>query len=738
MSGPDTVADTGVGAGDKALVFPAPTGPPDRTAIVLSGHGPYLPRLQWLGPLGALGPLSGMTGAGTNAMAGSQGLPLLNEHSQVRFTRPALRGHRLEEGSDRTFAATTRDWSTAFETTSIAVRGDQLSIDASDTTAGLTLRTEIESVPGGSLRARHVLTNAASGLYLLQGLDVLFPVRDDFTDILDFTGRHEGERVPQRHQVGDGIWMRESRRGKTGADAATLLVVGTQGFSFTCGEMVSLHVAWSGNSVVRVERDAGTATFFGGGELLLPGEIVLATGEAYTTPWVYVVASADGLDSVAAAFHRWLRSRPAHPQRQPVTLNVWEAVYFDHDLSRLRRLASLASQVGVERFVLDDGWFHRRRHDAAGLGDWWVDKTVWPDGLGPFIEEVHALGMQFGLWFEPEMVNPASDLYETHPEWILASGDRVPSLHRNQLVLDLTRDDVWAYLLERVDAVLSDHDIDFVKWDHNRDLLEAGSSRRSGGAAVHAQTLAFYALLDELRARHPRVAWESCAAGGGRIDLAVLERVQRVWTSDMTDALARQSIQRWTAQLVAPEYLGAHISAPRSHQTGRTMSLDFRAATALFCSFGIEWDLTSASPEDLQRLAAWVDRFKRFRPLLHSGRMVRPESSDPSVIMHGVIAGDRREALLVHVQLDESSHTRGVVMRLPGLDPDISYRLSWEGPTYRPGPDGVESSPKGGLDPRGPSAGQPVQGSVLAAVGIRLPRRQAQTATLIHAEATGR
>ena len=217
-----------------------------------------------------------------------------------------------------------------------------------------------------------------------------------------------------------------------------------------------------------------------------------------------------------------------------------------------------------------------------------------------------------------------------------------------------------------------------MKWDHNRDLLEAGSGARGGAPAVHEQTLAFYALLDRLRAAHPDVAWESCASGGGRIDLGVLERVQRVWASDMTDALARQQIQRWTTQLVAPEYVGAHVSAPTSHTTGRTLSLDFRCATALFGAFGIEWDLTSASAEELDVLASWVSRFKEFRPLLHSGRVVRPESSDPAVLLHGVIGPS--EALIAHVQLDESAHNRGVSVRVPGLVADASYSLSWEGP----------------------------------------------------------
>jgi alpha-galactosidase len=412
-----------------------------------------------------------------------------------------------------------------------------------------------------------------------------------------------------------------------------------------------------------------------------------------------------------------------------VILNVWEAVYFDHDLGTLREVAARAARVGVERFVLDDGWFGGRRHAKAGLGDWWVSPDAWPDGLAPLIDHVHALGMQFGLWFEPEMVNPDSDLYRAHPDWILQAGGRVPTLQRNQLVLDLTRKDVWTYLRDAVDLVLSEHEIDYVKWDHNRDLLEAGSNARDGAPAVHEQTLAYYRLLDELRARHPNVDWESCASGGGRVDLGVIEHVQRVWTSDMTDALARQHIQRWTAQLVAPEYLGAHVSATTSHQTGRTLPLDFRAATAMFGAFGIEWNLAEASESELDELAAWVARYKAYRPLLHSGRVIRIDLTDDAALAHGVIAADGRTALLAYVQLDEA--LRGSAeLRIPGLIPAQRYALRWEGP-FTPNP----PSRAARLDPDGPTGGAPVSGAALAEVGLVMPRRRPETVQLISIEA---
>ncbi|MGH8861417.1 MAG: alpha-galactosidase, partial [Jatrophihabitantaceae bacterium] len=504
------------------LLFPA-TGP---TRLLLDRPDDGLPIVRRIG---------GTPDAA--ALTAHRGTPLLVEHSRGSFARPGLRGHRPDGSA----------WSTRFVTTSV-VDGQRLVIEAADAVAALALRTELEALAGGSLRARHTVTNTGATPYVVNGLELTVPVPDRCGELLDFTGRHERERVPQRHSLTDGLWLRETRRGRSGLEAPTLLVAGTPGFGFASGEVYSVHVACSGNSVLRAERGPAEGTTIGGGELLQPGEITLAPGESYEMPWV-VITAGHGLDELASAAHSWQRTLGAHPAEARVTLNVWEAVYFDHDLDRLRTIADRAARIGVERFVLDDGWFRHRRDDRAGLGDWWVDEHVWPDGLDPLIDHVRALGMEFGLWFEPEMVSPDSDLYRAHPDWILQSGDRLPLLHRNQLVLDLTRDDVWTYLRDRVSAVLSDHAIGYVKWDHNRDLLEAGSNARHGAAVAHEQNLAYYRLLDDLRVRHPSVAWESCASGGGRIDLQVIEHVQRVWTSDMTDALSRQQIQRWTGQL---------------------------------------------------------------------------------------------------------------------------------------------------------------------------------------------
>jgi len=416
-----------------------------------------------------------------------------------------------------------------------------------------------------------------------------------------------------------------------------------------------------------------------------------------------------------------------------VTLNVWEAVYFDHDLDRLRRLADAAAAAGVERFVLDDGWFRGRRDDTAGLGDWEVDDRVWPGGLEPLVRHVRDLGMQFGLWVEPEMVNPDSDLYRAHPDWVLATGDRLPVLARNQLVLDLAHPAAYRHLLGRLDALLAGHDVAYLKWDHNRDLVDAGRAGADGRgpAGVHTQTLAMYRLLDELRGRHPGVEIESCASGGARVDLEILQRTDRVWASDCNDALERQSIQRWTGVFLPPELIGAHIGAPRSHTTGRTQSLSFRAATALFGHQGLEWDLTAASAAELAAVRSWTDFVRQWRDVLHGGAVVRADRADPASWLHGVVAPDRSRALYAFVQLATSALAVPEPARLPGLDPERGYRVA---PVHPAGPpEGLQLRPPPWLA----IGAVQLPGRVLAQVGLPMPVLHPEQALLLTAVPAG-
>jgi alpha-galactosidase len=295
---------------------------------------------------------------------------------------------------------------------------------------------------------------------------------------------------------------------------------------------------------------------------------------------------------------------------------------------------------------------------------------VYPEGLAPLIDDVTGLGMEFGIWVEPEMVNPDSDLYRAHPDWALVTDGYVPVLGRNQLVLDLGRPEAFEHVLGQLDALLADHDISYVKWDMNRDHVQGSGA--TGAPGTRAQTVALYALLDELRRRHPTVEFESCASGGGRVDHEILRRTERVWTSDCNDALERQTIQRGASMLIPPEVMGAHIGPTRAHTTGRVHTLAFRGATAMFGHLGVEWNVARLDDERRAALATVIELHKRFRPLLHGGDVVRFDT-EPAYCAHGVYAADRSEAMVSFAQLTTAPSLTPPALRLPGLDPDRRY-----------------------------------------------------------------
>ncbi len=703
------------------------------TSLVLSADGGRLPSVvHWGADLGDLPDehlralrRAAEPGVAPNDLDVALPLGLLPETATGWRGRPGLTGHREDGGG---WSPSPRLVSWDVETDDAG--GGRAVATGEDADAELGVRVEVELLPAGLVRVRAAVRDlSAAGGYVVDGVLPSLPVPEAATEVVDLAGRWARERAPQRVPFAVGAHARENRRGRTGPDAPLVMTAGTAGLGFRSGEAWGVHVAWSGNHVVRAERTAEGARVLAGGELLLPGEVRLRPEEEHVSPWLYGSYAPDGLDGVASRFHTHLRARPEHPRSpRPVVLNVWEAVYFDHDLERLTELARLGAEVGAERFVLDDGWFRGRRDDTAGLGDWYVDEDVWPDGLGPLVEAVHAHGMDFGLWFEPEMVNPDSDLARAHPDWLLRVGGREPVLSRGQQVLDLGHPDAHAHVLGRLDALLSEHDIAYVKWDHNRDVLDAGSGP-ARAAGVHAQTAAVYALLDELRRRHPGVEVESCSSGGLRVDLGVLERTDRVWGSDCNDPLERQQIQRWTAQLLPPELVGGHVASPRSHTTGRTHDLSFRAGTALFGSLGVEWDISRATSGERAELARWVALYRELRGLLHTGAVVRADPVDPAVALHGVVAADGADALFALVQLDAPLTSVPGAVRLPGLRPDALYRVSAQAPGDAP-------RLRGGRPPW-LDEGVVLPGAVLAAAGVRAPAMDPEQLLLLRVREVG-
>ncbi|WP_306879517.1 alpha-galactosidase [Paenarthrobacter nicotinovorans] len=649
-----------------------------------AGHLPAI--LHWGADLGwmSAADVAGLASSAVPPSLEAHRLAVLPEHAMGWMGRPGLTGSRAGRG-----------WATRFRTTALTVGGIQVSptvnvgddpelisrgaaiveVTATDPVHQLEIVVTIELTPSGLLRSRAELINTGSDPYRVDDLVLAYPVPPRAREVLDLAGRWSKERTPQRRPLVVGTHLREGRKGRTGFEAATVLHVGTPGFGFGEGEIWAVHTAWSGNHTHYAERTFTGEQVIGGGELLLPDEGLLDSGERYLSPWLYG-SYGIGMDDIARRFHRFLRSRAEHPgSDRPVTLNVWEAVYFDHDPAKLIRLAELAADIGVERFVLDDGWFSTRRNDTSGLGDWTVADAVWPNGLHPLVDCVRNLGMQFGLWFEPEMVNIDSEVARAHPEWIMAAGDVLPINVRRQQVINLGIPECYAHVRDAMLAILDEYEISYIKWDHNRDLIEA-ADRRTGKAGVHAQTRATYRLMEELRAAHPGLEIESCSSGGGRVDLGVLGHTDRVWVSDNNDPLDRQQINRWTTQLIPPELMGTHIASAQSHTTGRSHELAFRAGTAVFGHLGIEWDITSTTTSERAELAEWIAFYKSHRNLLLNGDLVRVDQPDPTLLVHGVVASDRSEAIFAHVVLGQSDVAPYGRVLLPGLDRDRRYRIA--------------------------------------------------------------
>ncbi|GAA1184582.1 alpha-galactosidase [Nesterenkonia xinjiangensis] len=553
-----------------------------------------------------------------------------------------------------------------------------LTVHSVDSSAGLQLISQLRVELGGLVTLTHTLENTGGEPVELHWLEATLPVPASAEQITTFTGRWTGEKRPVTACAPPGTTVRETRRGRAGHDSPWVTMLSPEAPRNRSGAIWSVHLGWSADLRHRVDRLTEHPGCLGAGELLRPQEIVLEPGQRYTTPVAFFAHSAQGLDGVSARFHTWIRSRRQHPRTpRPLVLNTWEAVYFDHDPERLEQLARRAADVGVERFVLDDGWFPARRDDTAGLGDWTVATDVWPQGLGPLAELVHSLGMEFGLWFEPEMVNLDSELAHRHPEWILGNPASVPSpdglSFRHQYVLDLADSDAWSHVHSRISALISELGIDFIKWDHNRDLVEPV---HAGIPGTHAQTRAAYRMIRRLKEEHPGLEIESCSSGGARTDLGILAHADRVWASDSNDPLERQEIQRWTELILPPELIGSHVGPSPAHSSGRVTDLSYRAATSLQGSAGFEWDILSCTPEETARITAFGQLYRRLRPLLHGGSVVHPDTGDPGLRVRGVVAQDGSEALYTIATTAALREALPERIQLDGLDPRRTYRIS--------------------------------------------------------------
>lgn len=622
------------------------------------------------------------------------------------------------------------EWAAGFSLANIEADELQVCFELKDTRRQLCLTLQVSLDPNTSICTfTSSLKNTAStpvNLNYLNAATLELPAHVD--TIRSFEGRWSSEFQTQDHALFMGSYVRENRRGKTSHDTFPGLLAFSEPTCETSGECYGFHLGASANHKLRAEMMADGRRYVQFGELLFPGEIVLQPQQSYCSPVLYCGYSDQGFSSLSQQFHQYIRTQvlrdAMRTKPRPVHYNTWEGIYFDHSTETLCELADTVAALGVERFVLDDGWFKGRRGDNAGLGDWQVDEAIYPQGLDELISHVTNLGMEFGIWFEPEMVNPDSDLYRAHPEWALQTANNAQVPFRNQYVLDLTNPKVVQYLYNAIDTLLQRYpQISYIKWDMNRDVNHPGNL--AGRPAMVAQTRALYDLIAAIRQAHPHLEIESCCSGGGRVDLGILQHTDRFWTSDSNDALDRLAIQRGFSFFFPSDVMGAHVGPRDCHITGRTLSAELRCAVALFGHMGIEMDPRELTDHEQTVIKDAIALYKKFRDLLHSAELFRLDPDGLSLCF-GYVAQDKQQALFAYNSIKETPRTTPGRFYFTGLNPDLTYTLSRVWPQK--------------LDEYSESVLQVVEkqqfsGQALMQMGMQLPVLFPQTSLIFHLKA---
>ena len=533
-----------------------------------------------------------------------------------------------------------------------------------DDANGLTLTVSFASDPETHIITCQTILDATRPVHLHWLAAPVLPGPQQSDEMIDVSGRWCGEFQLSRTAWAPGMRYRENRTGRTGHEHFPGLIVPCRGATNTQGEAYAFHYGWSGgHKMIAEELQDGRRQIQWGHAARMETE----PATQFKTAPLYIAYSNTGLNGCAVAFQRHVRDRivtwPKPNAPRPVHYNCWEAVYFDHKLPVLQDIADRAAKLGAERFVLDDGWFGNRDDDTRSLSDWTVDPRKYPDGLHPLIEHVHSIGMTFGIWFEPEMINEDSDIHRAHPDWVLGSEDQ--TLGRQQKALNMALPAVRDYLYDRMSAILRDHQIDYIKWDHNRVLPMPDASQTRGS----------YALIDRLRTDFPHVEIESCASGGGRIDFGILQRTQRVWLSDSNDALERLRIQHDAALFLPLSVTGSHVGPRHCHTSGRHLDISFRAWVAAQRHMGFEMDPRELDKTEIAVLTEVTSWWKHNSHWMQNADILRLDSADPAVIAEQQLAREKDRFVVFAGKAATSAQIAPRPLRLTGLDPAAMYRI---------------------------------------------------------------
>ena len=551
---------------------------------------------------------------------------------------------------------------------------DHLTLTYEDTANALALDFLFATDPSTRIITAKTRLRADRPVHLHWLAAPVLPAPQQSDEMIDFAGRWTGEFQTNRTAWSPGIRYRENRTGRTGHEHFPGLLVPCRGCTNSEGEAYGFHYGWSGGHRMIAEElpDGRRQIQFGHA-----ARMETQASTLFESATLYVTYSGAGLNGCAVSFQRHLRDRivtwPQPDRPRPVHYNCWEAVYFDHKLDVLKDIASRAADLGAERFVLDDGWFGQRDDDTRSLSDWEVDPRKYPDGLGPLISHVHGLGMSFGIWFEPEMINPDSDIHRANPHWALGAEDQ--TLGRQQKALNMALPEVRDFIYNRMAAILSAHEIDYIKWDHNRVLPMPDADQTRGS----------YSLIDRLRADFPMVEIESCASGGGRIDFGIMKRTQRVWLSDSNDALERLRIQHDAALFLPMAVTGSHVGPRHCHTSGRVFDIAFRAWVAAQRHMGFEMDPRELDEREAKVLREVTGWWKANRDWMLKADILRLDSADPAVIAEQQMTREGDRFVVFAGKAATSDQIAPRPLRLTALQPDARYRITLANRTDAPG-----------------------------------------------------
>lgn len=586
---------------------------------------------------------------------------------------------------------------------------ETVEVDLVDAPTGLTvtlLYTVYADLPVLVRSAR--LRNDGSGtLRVRTAMSAVLDLRDDEWELVHLSGAWARERHVITRPLTPGRASIASPRGSSGAEHNPFIVLRRPTTTEEAGEAYGLNLVYSGDFLAEAEVDSFGTTRARIGIDPANFTWTLEPGAELQLPEAALAWSGEGLGPLSDAYHRLYTRRLARGRwrdaERPVLVNNWEGTYFDFDADKIVAMAEVAAGMGIELFVLDDGWFGERDSDHTSLGDWYVDRRKLPDGLDALARRIEALGMTFGLWIEPEMVSARSHLFEAHPEWALGVPGRPRTEQRQQLILDMSRPEVVDHLFAALAEILANAPIRYIKWDYNRYMTEAYSTALPPdrqGELRHRFILGTYELYRRLTERFPHILFESCASGGGRFDPGMLAFAPQAWTSDDTDAVERLRIQ-WGTSLAYPlSSMGAHVSAVPNHQVGRVTSLHMRAAVAFFGVFGYELDPTRLTEDERREVAAQVAFYKAHREVLQYGRFVRlrsPFEGDGTEAAWMAVSADRRRAVVGAYRILDRPYDGPAYVPLRGLDPSLAYRVTpW--PETGDAVDRANASVRGGDD----------------------------------------